>query len=74
MAYHDTKVHGPMKQKTIITFCGPDTKIGSEEAHDKKVNTFNTEHTVFFNQSNSFRDKDGIILVTVCLYADGASK
>lgn len=69
MAYHDTKVHGPMKQHTIVTTVHG--SLGIEE-HDKKVNVFNTEHTVFFNQSNSFRDKDGLVLITVCLYADGA--
>ncbi len=68
MAFHDKVKDGSMKQHTIITaLAGTDAT-----AHDAKVDAFNKAHNVFFNQSNSFRDKEGLVLVTVCLYADGA--
>jgi hypothetical protein len=75
MAYHETKINGPMRQCTIVTVVRVPEDIAR---HDEKVNKFNEENTVFYNQANS-HDKGeekgiGIRLVTTCLYANGAKK
>jgi hypothetical protein len=75
MAFHDRSKDGAMRQQTIVTVV---KTIEDISRHDEKVNKFNEENNVFFNQANS-HDKGeekglGMRLVTVCLYANGAKK
>jgi len=70
MVFYNKDKDGPMKQYTIVTQIIGYVPTDTSE-HDNRVNEFNSEHTVFFNQSNSIMTGDILTLVTVCLYADG---
>lgn len=79
MAFHDTKIHGPMKQHTIVTPVFSASEVPIQKLiveHDEKVSKFNSEHNVFFNQICPIIriDNTRILITTVCLYADGAGK
>lgn len=67
MAYHDRKLMGPMQQKTIVT-----KGLDNAKEHDAKVDKFNAEHEVFFNQVSNMVVTVGagsiVLWVTVCLY------
>jgi hypothetical protein len=74
MAYHNSDVNGPIQQHTIIT-----EGVEKSVEHDKKVDQFNSEHTVFFNQSTPQALSWGtsgckFYFITTCLYADKAMK
>jgi hypothetical protein len=69
MGYHDRRIHGYMKQLTIVT-----EGLDNKDQHDSKVTEFNSSHEVWFNSSdckivpvgNSAR----VLWVTFCLYTD----
>lgn len=73
MAFHELKVHGPMRLKLIKTFNNEDCTGHIWEEHQNSVNTFNKAHIVFFNQdTKAHADETGVFLiVTPVLYADG---
>ena len=85
MAYHNRLTDGTMMVETISTqLTLPITHpisincdnidpmaTGTLKVHDDKVNTFNSEHNVFFNTSETVVVVDTVYRLTTCLYADG---
>ena len=77
--FHDPKVHGPMKLKLIVTKENDDLVTIHHkgrtmfEIHEDKVNQFNSEHLVFFNQDTKMivSPEEYARIVTPVLYADG---
>jgi ribosomal protein L14 len=73
--FYDRAICGAMKQHTIVTVVRTAEDV---QRHDDKVNKFNEENNVFFNQSSSHDKSEekglGLRLVTTCLYANGARK
>ena len=50
---HNKSVHGAMKLKIIITDIEENNSV---KKHEEKVNEFNRDNTVWFNQTTEMKD------------------